>query len=208
MDMFIENKYYRAYLRIVESAASRGTGDEWHHIIPKSLGGTDARENIVHLTEREHFICHSLLVRCTAGLVKRKMHFAYWRMVNGARTYTPNARSYEWARKNFAAAMSNHLSGRVVHWAEKMRGPRPHVNQTGSKNNNWKGVYVTPWGRFDSLKTATSAAPYKIDLTTLSHYCRKYNDKVFVGRATKQFLNGRTPRECGFSFVPKEEHGL
>ena len=47
-----------------------------------------------------------------------------------------------------------------------------------------------------------------IDLTTLSHYCRKYNDKVFVGRATKQFLNGRTPRECGFSFVPKEEHGL
>ena len=97
--MFIENKYYSAYLRIVESAASRGTGDEWHHIIPKSLGGTDARENLVHLTEREHFICHSLLVRCTAGLVKRKMHFAYWRMVNGARTYTPNARSYEWARK-------------------------------------------------------------------------------------------------------------
>lgn len=36
---------------------------EMHHIIPRSLGGSDAAENLVRLTAREHFICHMLLVR-------------------------------------------------------------------------------------------------------------------------------------------------
>lgn len=81
-------------------------------------------------------------------------------------------------------------------------------SRTGAKNHASIGTYVTPWGEFESLKAAVNKAPSPISEPTLSNYCRKYNDKVFVGRATKQFLNGRTPRECGFSFVPKEEHGL
>lgn len=36
---------------------------EIHHIIPKSLGGTDAKTNLVRLTAKEHFICHRLLVK-------------------------------------------------------------------------------------------------------------------------------------------------
>ena len=81
-------------------------------------------------------------------------------------------------------------------------------SRTGAKNHASIGTYVTPWGEFESLKDAVNKAPSPISEPTLSNYCRKYNEKVFVGRATKQFLNGRTPRECGFSFVPKEKHGL
>lgn len=36
---------------------------ERHHIIPRSLGGTDDKSNIVALTAREHFIAHLLLVK-------------------------------------------------------------------------------------------------------------------------------------------------
>ncbi len=36
---------------------------EQHHIIPKSLGGSNKKENLVLLTAREHFICHLLLIR-------------------------------------------------------------------------------------------------------------------------------------------------
>lgn len=34
---------------------------EKHHIIPKSFGGTSAKDNIAFLTPREHYICHILL---------------------------------------------------------------------------------------------------------------------------------------------------
>lgn len=36
---------------------------ETHHILPKSLGGSDEPENLVKLTAREHFICHYLLAK-------------------------------------------------------------------------------------------------------------------------------------------------
>ena len=36
---------------------------ESHHILPKCLGGTDQKENLVLLTGREHFICHWLLIK-------------------------------------------------------------------------------------------------------------------------------------------------
>lgn len=35
---------------------------ESHHIVPRCLGGSDEKENLVLLTAREHFICHKLLV--------------------------------------------------------------------------------------------------------------------------------------------------
>lgn len=34
---------------------------ETHHIIPRCIGGTDDKENLVNLTAKAHFICHLLL---------------------------------------------------------------------------------------------------------------------------------------------------
>jgi hypothetical protein len=36
---------------------------EKHHIIPRSLGGSDEKDNLVKLTAKEHFICHLLLTK-------------------------------------------------------------------------------------------------------------------------------------------------
>ena len=33
---------------------------ERHHIVPKSLGGPDTKDNLVKLTYREHYIAHLL----------------------------------------------------------------------------------------------------------------------------------------------------
>ena len=35
---------------------------EKHHIIPKSIGGSDIDNNLVKLTYKEHYIAHKLLV--------------------------------------------------------------------------------------------------------------------------------------------------
>ena len=48
---------------------------ERHHIIPKSLGGGNNKENLVNLTAREHFICHWLLTKMTA---ETKHQYQMW----------------------------------------------------------------------------------------------------------------------------------
>ena len=60
--------YQSVYSEIIERAKSRGLNKkllkgyfEKHHIIPRSLNGTDDKSNLVLLTAREHFICHHLL---------------------------------------------------------------------------------------------------------------------------------------------------
>jgi hypothetical protein len=63
--LFTDNKYTRLYYRIVEQRKANRSTDptERHHIIPKSLGGSDDPDNLVALTLREHFICHLLLTK-------------------------------------------------------------------------------------------------------------------------------------------------
>lgn len=69
--MFLENKYtkwYRAIISKAQADVNRLTGRfEKHHILPRSMGGTDILHNIVKLTPREHFICHLLLTKMVDG---------------------------------------------------------------------------------------------------------------------------------------------
>ena len=51
---------------------------ENHHIIPKCVGGIDARHNTVLLTPKEHFICHKLLCFIYNS---DKLKFAFWACV-------------------------------------------------------------------------------------------------------------------------------
>jgi hypothetical protein len=82
--MYLQNKYSQWYYNIINRAKSRTLDDcvysEKHHIIPRSLGGTNATSNIAVLTAREHFICHCLLPKFTTGQNQVKMFHAAWRM--------------------------------------------------------------------------------------------------------------------------------
>lgn len=67
--MFHDNKYTKIYHSIISQARSKnrsrknGEYYENHHILPRSLGGEDKKENLVFLTAKEHFICHLLLTK-------------------------------------------------------------------------------------------------------------------------------------------------
>ena len=69
--MFNETKYTKWYYRIIVAAKPRKKSKELytehHHIIPDSMGGPTTKQNMVHLTAREHFICHWLLTKMTSG---------------------------------------------------------------------------------------------------------------------------------------------
>lgn len=59
--------YQKIYNNIIENAKTQNRQKgtvyyESHHIVPKSLGGSNKKENLVLLTPKEHFICHRLLI--------------------------------------------------------------------------------------------------------------------------------------------------
>jgi hypothetical protein len=81
---------------------------ETHHIIPKSIGGTDHKDNLVKLTAREHFICHLLLPKITEGVAYQKMIYAYT-IMSGRKIY--GSRKYEFYRKEYAEINSILRSG-------------------------------------------------------------------------------------------------
>ena len=55
--------YQRIYNELITRGQLRNsvTPCEIHHILPRSMGGSDDSENLVALTPREHFIAHKLL---------------------------------------------------------------------------------------------------------------------------------------------------
>ena len=63
---------------------------EEHHILPKSLNGTDRPENLVNLTAREHFIAHALLIRFLKGDALNKMKWAFHKIC----TWSPNSETH------------------------------------------------------------------------------------------------------------------
>lgn len=92
-----------------------GEYGEHHHIMPRSLGGTDKDENIVKLTAREHFICHWLLVKMykKGSIERKKMLCAFWKMkqspTKSQKRYL-NSRAYEKLRIEFSNTMKDFQS--------------------------------------------------------------------------------------------------
>lgn len=70
-----ENKYYNWYTNIIENRLKNPINGytESHHILPKSLGGSDDVTNLVKLSSKEHFIVHQLLPRFISGRGHYKM---------------------------------------------------------------------------------------------------------------------------------------
>ena len=75
------NKYETWYATIIKNAKQRTLESytETHHIIPRSLGGQDTKDNLVNLTAREHFVCHWLLTKIYPTGEE------HWKMLNALR---------------------------------------------------------------------------------------------------------------------------
>ena len=105
--MFINNKYKKWYDSIIDRAKNRVLSCyvERHHIIPKSCGGSNDKDNLVPLTAREHYIVHMLLPFCVIKKYKLKMikGFMYMNVKpkNSKRLYKINSRMYEKFRIEF-----------------------------------------------------------------------------------------------------------
>lgn len=111
--------YKKCYDRIIDRRkAFPLTEEEYgerHHIVPRSLNGSNSSFNIVKLTAREHFICHALLAEIyEKGTVEwHKMNHAFLMMKAGMSKKPRyfNSRLYEAKREDFSETMKFAQSG-------------------------------------------------------------------------------------------------
>ena len=102
------------YSNIIKNSLGTHEYTENHHIIPRCLGGSDSKENIVKLSAKEHFICHLLLTKMypTSSPAYYKMVKACLMMSNNNRyqkRYT--GKVHEKLRIQFSKAQSILQSG-------------------------------------------------------------------------------------------------
>lgn len=175
--MFTKNKYLKYYNSLIENAKSqqrkklKGDLHQYHHIIPRSLGGNDEESNIVLLTYKEHKLAHHLLVKITTGQNKHKMMWAYkffdkdfyvkppgWTReahLKGVQTRKRKG-SYKTGSDNVFASEK---VKKIVQIRMREKNPmfREDVKEKYLKNRPHSNHVVTPLGYFYSLRAAARA---------------------------------------------------
>jgi len=133
--------YQKIYNDLIESARLRvlvpllNLYVEKHHIVPKSIGGSDDTSNIVLLTAREHFVAHWLLhIIYKHSPQSGKMAAAFHSMCQlnkwGKRYY--HSRGFEIARK----AKSESMIG--VAKSPEHKEKLAKANKLRSQNLEWR----------------------------------------------------------------------
>ena len=183
--MFIPNKYTKWYLNIINNSRNRIIKKpfEKHHIIPKSLGGSNKKENITRLTPREHFICHRLLVKMTDGLFKQKMSYALYSMCrnnpNQSRFF--NSIQYEKARQVYSQSVKGKTYEELygIEKGKKLREQRRQDRLGRKMTNNQKEKMKKHWikGGIHSAKKWLVTDPYgnQFEIINMAKFCRENN---------------------------------
>lgn len=105
--------YSNIYNQLVTRALSREKiyPTERHHIIPKSMGGKDRKNNVVYFTPHEHLVAHLLLWKIYRN---KSMSHALWMMCHTREGIKINGRQYEILRLEHSKNISESLRGRVL----------------------------------------------------------------------------------------------
>ena len=140
--------YYAIYDNLITSRKNRLLSEneyyERHHIIPKCFGGSNNKDNIVHLTPREHFFAHLLLVKINTGLKRTKMVYALIRMCypnNKSQTERRiNSRKYNILKiTNYISGESHYSYGKKLSKYEKEKISK---RMSGERNHRYGKI---PW---------------------------------------------------------------
>lgn len=185
--------YQRIYDALMASRKANKTPDSYHekhHIIPRSMGGTDENSNLVELTGREHYLAHWLLARIHGG----SQWVAVWFMSSGGCNSAKGARvtagQYDAARKKYNSwaksyfSENNPFSGKR-HSAEslaKMRENNPYVSGQikGELHHNYgkkfpeSSVFISAFRSWSSDRVSVDFSLCNTIHKTVGFYCKRY----------------------------------
>lgn len=112
--------YAEHYNRLIDKASNRVLSgySEKHHVVPKCVGGTDAKENIVRLTPEEHYIAHQLLIKMYPSVAGLAYAAAF--MTGANKNTFRNNKLRGWIARRVAAALSREKTGKRPPSYEKL----------------------------------------------------------------------------------------
>jgi hypothetical protein len=176
------NKYTRWYNNITENAKFRIIDGytERHHIHPRSLGGTNDKDNLVNLTAREHFICHWLLTKMHTGEARGKMINALY-LMQGKNQYQDryiNSRVYETLRTEYAQYISKLNTGRIQPLDEKTK-------QIAAITGRKRASFSEEWkAKMSASKLGENNNRYGVDVSEETR--RKIGDRIRGRKQTEE----------------------
>ena len=103
---------YNRYLKFIDSLKSQAIEgySEKHHIVPRSMGGADYKDNLIALTPRQHFVAHWMLWKAFGGNMGR----AFFMMSNFGKYGKVNSRTYGKARDDYSKEASIQRKGQKM----------------------------------------------------------------------------------------------
>lgn len=152
---------YSRYIKFIDSLKSQVVEgySEKHHIIPKSLGGTDSKDNLIILTARQHYVAHWILARALGGSAAR----AFFMMSNFGRYGKTNSKTYDIAREEYSKLASEQMQGRIMPPVSDATKEKQRQAKLGRKLSpeHIEKVRLASTGRFVSEETKRKVSEAK-----------------------------------------------
>lgn len=196
--------YKKIYNSIISRAKNRDKPScycEVHHITPRSMGGTDSRENLVVLTAREHFISHWLLKKIHRN---KQMTYAFHCMTksvgNGRVRYVSH--SYKYAKQAMSKWMTENNSGENNPMFGLTGTKNPHFGMKRSKEAV-RNISNAAKERYKSNPHPTCRRIYCVDTGEVFESIRKAREKN-GGNISYALKTGSTAFGLRYCYVGQE----
>ena len=88
---------YNNFISALKGQVVEGYSEK-HHIVPRSHGGTNKKDNLIALTPRQHFIAHRMLWKAYGGSMAR----AFFLMSKATRYGKLGSKTYAMAREEYS----------------------------------------------------------------------------------------------------------
>lgn len=211
--------YFKHYANLIEKAKNRKNNQtqyyEVHHIIPRSIGGSDEQHNLILLTAREHFVAHWLLWRLFPDEVSLMKAFKMMLIKNTKqyRDFRVNSRIYQTLKEEYSKYLSIKLTEDNPMWDYKAKEKLSKANS--GENNSMYNIKLSYFQRkklseiqkgkvfftngTDNIKCFPGNEPdgFYRGFTIQKYYWfnnGKYEAKYLDGKEPKGFVKGRLKR--------------
>ena len=207
--------YAKIYAQLIEKARCRNAATiayyETHHVVPRAFAGTNAKENLVRLTARGHFVAHWLLFKIYGCASTAR---AFKLMTNVQQRQ--RGRAYEQARQKMSEAMRGDKNvAKRPEVREKLKAAntapffgvsRPDHSAMLKERKHWVGKNNFRYGKGEEQRGAKNAMAVALVATHpefgLQNFCTQTAAAKFLGvsQAAIQQALSKKRRSKGWFF--------
>jgi hypothetical protein len=190
--------HYSRYLRFMDALKGQSVDGycEVHHIVPRSLGGSNDKDNLISLTPRQHYIAHWMLWKACGGVAGR----SFFMMSNLGKYGKVNSTTYAQARENYSEQVKKQMAEQpnrpafTLEHREKLRQAKLGKKQSASHIESVRQFRI---GKPLSEETKSRISEAKRGITTRGYGWKHSEETKMKMKQSQAYLKwlaeGNTP---------------